>query len=99
MVARDAGARMRDESTRRVKTVVEAVGGGVAGKEGGMWWASEITVISAGGACYPDEIGAGVSNEKEALRRRAKVEGNEVLAGAGISPGGDREIGFAVEGG
>lgn len=98
MVARDSGARMRYEFTRWVVTVVEAVGGGVAGEEGGMWRAGAVAIISAGGAGYPDEIGAGVSNEKEFLRRGAKVEGDEVLSGAGIGSGGDREIGLAVEG-
>lgn len=33
------------------------------------------------------------------MRRSAKVEGNEILASAGISPRSYREIGFAVEGG
>ncbi|KAI3513135.1 hypothetical protein L1887_20461 [Cichorium endivia] len=66
------------------------------GKEGGMWWASQVVVISAGGVSYLDEIEADVDNEKEALRRHAKMEGKEVLADADIGPRVDRKIGFVV---
>lgn len=81
---------MRDELTRRIETVVEAVGGGMAGEECGMGGSGKVAVISASGAGDPDEIGAGVSNEKEGLRRSAEVEADEVLSGAGVSAGGDR---------
>ncbi|KAI3737084.1 hypothetical protein L2E82_27079 [Cichorium intybus] len=70
--------------------------GGLEGKEGGMWWASQVAAISVGGASYLDEIGAGVDNEKEALRRHAKIEGNEVLADTDIGLRVDRKIGFVV---
>lgn len=80
MVAGDA-LGVGNELAFRVIAVERRERRGVAREECGVWDARGA--VAAGGACYPDKVTAGVRYEKEALRRSAKMELDEVLASAG----------------
>lgn len=81
---------IRNELTRRVKTVERRECGGMAGQEGRARRPGRA--VPASGASNPDKIASGVCHQEEGLRWGTERQRNEVLAGAGVGAGGDGQL-------